>query len=259
MEFGQYKKYFDAMNYDTKSAAKMDSNPEIPTSVITFSTMIVTETGDLFAAAEMLSKCFEQEVPWKIRNLLVQESIAVKFLDMVKLQPINKQLLVSCETELSSTIDKFSKMGLELIQNPNDDNKIKATIVKCSRNMIGDQNTVIPIVTMEIFRTSKEAISLANQSIKDSVSLWSENVSSVYEYTKGLKCYQIWVNSNGILNKEFPFFFGDKYLHGEEFLRSGFKSKTEMIGNVHFESTLRNEDPLKSLTVVIPFGTTFAN
>ena len=221
--------------------------------------MIVTETGDLFAAAEMLSKCFEQEVPWKIRNLLVQESIAVKFLELLKLQPINKQLLASCESELSSTLDKFTKMGLEIIQNPNDNNKLKATIVKCSRNLVCDQNTVIPIVTMEIFRTSKEAISLANSSIKDSVSLWSENVSSVYEYTKGLNCYQIWVNSNGILNKEFPFGFGEKFMYGEDFLQSGLKSKAEVIGNVHFETTLRNGALLKTQTVVIPFGTTFAN
>ena len=221
--------------------------------------MIVTETSDLFAAAEMLSKCFEQDVPWKIRNLLVQESIADKFLNMVKLQPINKQLLASCESELSSTLDKFSKMGLELIQNPNDNNKLKATIVKCSRNLVSDQNSVIPIVTMEIFRTSKEAISLANSSVKDSVSLWCENVSSVYEYTKGLNCYQIWVNSNGILNKQFPFLFGDKFMYGEEFLKSGLKSTTEIIGNVHFETTLLKGDTTKSLTVVIPFGSTFAN
>lgn len=221
--------------------------------------MIVTETSDLFAAAEMLSKCFEQDVPWKIRNLLVQESIVVQFLAMVKLQPINKQLLTGCESELSSTIDKFTKMGFELIQNPDDNNKLKATIVKCSRNLVSDQSAVIPIVTMEIFRTSKEAISLANSSLKDSVSLWSENVSTVYEYTKGLNCNQVWVNSNGILNKQFPFLFGNKYIYGEDFLKSGFKSSTEIIGNVHFETTLQKGDSPKTLTVVIPFGSTFAN
>lgn len=166
----------------------------------------------------------------------MQESVSKKF---VALLTENVKSQGSADDE----IKKLSQKGFEVIGN---------RIVKCPSNLIASDSSVI---TLDVFRTSKEGLSLSKAAI--SVNLWCQNISISFEYINGmLNAHQIWLNSSyGLSHPKIPLLVQGKVLC-EEPIDGKTGSLIEVADNVQFQTTFRDK---KFKTVVIPFGETFAN
>lgn len=230
-------------------------------SELNYSTMIITESSDLESATDVLAAAWHNIfLPWTIRNVLVQESVFPKFLTLVKpkLKPIDSCYLKDKELckKITSAIEKCRKMGLNLIHNESESNPITSTIIQnVTREYFDEFEYLLPIVTLQVFRTAKEAATLANGSSGGSASIWSENISMAFELINNLKCNNVWVNCNGVLSAKFPFKFGKTIYGSAAGLTGNVDLNSEFIGNVHFQTMLKSDVK----TIVIPFGTTFAN
>ena len=226
----------------------------------TKSTIIVTQSSDIEGATDFISRCFQSDDLYQVRCILVQASVETKFLEILqsKLKPMNVQSLDS-ETlnQLKQQFESFAAKGLQMIQSLENGSSIPSTIIKCPRNLIAGD---LPIVNLEVFRTTKEAISFAKCSL--SIGLWCENISIAFEYINQLKnARQIWLNSShGTVHKKIPFYNGKVVCED-----AGVASKAcadlagsmfEVAGNVQFTT---NHKFNTFQTVVIPFGETFAN
>ena len=160
---------------------------------------------------------------------------------------------------LKSKLALYNAKGLEVIhQCEGDDPGVRSAIVKCPRNLIDDDDN-LPIVSLEVFRTSKEGISFAKSSL--SIGLWCENISISFEFINSLpNARQIWLNaSHGVVHPNIPFFNGKIVCDDPEIREksSDFTGSTVQVSNnVQFVTTFRANT---FQTVVIPFGETFAN
>ncbi len=243
---------------------------------LSFTTMIITESSDLESATDVLATAWHNiYAPWTIRNVLVQESILSKFLAIIKpkLKPFPQEYAINEDLthKFTSSLEKLRKIGLVVIQNELDSNPIKSTIVQnVTREFLEEIEFVLPIVTLNVFRTSKEAVTLANSLSGGSASVWCENISMAFEIAKGVKCPNVWVNSNGIFNPNFPFQFSG-VIYGSSAAVEGWfddnkfqhiKINSKFVGNTLFQ-TILDIDEKKTVkgfkTIVIPFGSTFAN
>lgn len=166
----------------------------------------------------------------------MQESISEKFIKLLKDK-------IKIDGSGDSEIQKFAQKGFEVIGN---------RIVKCPSNLIGDNQTAI---SLDVFRTSKEGISLAKAA--QSVNLWCQNIGIAFEYINGLpNAYQIWVNSShGNCHPKIPFMVNGRVIY-EDGIDGKTGSLIEVAANAQFQTTFHGE---KFKTVVIPFGETFAN
>lgn len=160
---------------------------------------------------------------------------------------------------LKSKLTSYRTKGLELIhQCAGDDPRMRSAIVRCPRSLIGDDD--LPIVTLEVFRTTKEGILFAKTSV--SIGLWCDNISISFEFINSLpNSRQIWLNSShGVVHPSIPFYNGKIVCDDPEIRAksagalSG--STVQVANNVQFLTTFRAET---FQTVVIPFGETFAN
>lgn len=228
----------------------------------TKSTIIVTESADLDAASDFIADSFQSEDLFQVRCILVQASVEDKFIKLLipKLKPLNTQSLdESTKQRLTAQFSEFSRKGLGLIHYCGElESGIRSAIVKCPRSLIATDD--LPIVSLEVFRTTKEGISFIKSS--SSVGLWCENISISFEYINGLpNARQIWLNSShGAIHPKIPFFNGQLVCDDLE-VRA--KSTGDLPGftvqvadNIQFQTTFRANT---FQTIVIPFGETFAN
>lgn len=156
---------------------------------------------------------------------------------------------------LIESMEKLEKMGLKIIQNIQDVNVVKATLVQnTTREFMGDNEHAVPIINLNLFRTIKEFLTLVNADLKDSASIWSENISVAFELANGLKCTNIWINCNEIFNPKFAYKFGDN-VFGE--MLGDSKSKALFESKAHFQTIGLENGKFKTIT--IPFGVTFGN
>lgn len=194
---------------------KLGRNPLEPSDFYDYTTMIVTENADMHSAVDEITKSFKNlRSPWMIHRILVQENIQDRFLillerNLPKIDPIfwgQSDIVLKYE----SHVKKFIEKGIKLIQAPISD-VLKATIA-VGAPMTTDMRQV-PIVILEPFRTSKEAITLFNkQHMGNFVSIWSENITEAFEYIKCLTASTLWINSYGVLNAKCPVvILGTKY------------------------------------------------
>lgn len=228
----------------------------------TKSTIIITESADLEAASAFVADSFQAEDLFQVRTVLVQSSVEEKFFQLLtpKLKPLNTQSIdETTKQRLTAQFLEFSKKGLQLIHYCGElETGIRSAIVKCPRSMIASDD--LPIVSLEVFRTTKEAISFIKSA--SSVGLWCENISVSFEYFNGLpNARQIWLNSShGVTHPKIPFFNGQLLCDDLE-IRA--KSTGDLPGftvqvadNIQFQTTFRAN---AFQTIVIPFGETFAN
>jgi acyl-CoA reductase-like NAD-dependent aldehyde dehydrogenase len=222
------------------------------------STVIVTQSADIDGAVEFISRCFQSEDLHQIKTVLVQASIETKFLEILqsKLQSMNVQSLDSSkQAQLKQQLEAFASKGFQLIQSSG--SSFPSTLVKCPRSMISSEE---PIVNLEVFRTTKEAISFAKCSL--SIGLWCENISIAFEYINGLpNARQIWLNSShGVIHPKIPFYNGKVVCEDPEVVALACAdlpgSMFQVAGNIQFTT---NHKFNTFQTVVIPFGETFAN
>lgn len=255
------------LGFDEKSFKKKN---------LSFTTMVITESCDLDSATDVLSKAWNNIwAPWVIRNVLVQESILPKFLALIKpkIKKFPEEYLKNEDLthKITSTLEKLRRMGLVLIHNESDPNPVQSTIVQnVTREFFEEVEFVLPIVTLNVFRTSKEAVGLANSLSGGSASVWCENISMALEIVKELKFENIWINCNGLFNPNFPFQFSGVIYGSSAAIDSWFdqnklqhiKVNSNFYGNTLFQ-TILEYDEKKSVkgfkTIVIPFGSTFAN
>jgi len=255
MDFTKYQEAFEKMEYDERTALKVT----IPN---TKSTVIVTESADIESASDFIARCFQSEDLYQIRCILVQSSVEQKFIQLLKskLKSLNTRSLDEQKIKLlASQLANYKSKGFDLIhQCAGEDTAMRSAIVRCPRNLIVDDD--LPIVSLEVFRTSKEGISFAKCSL--SISLWCENVSITYEFINLLpNARQIWLNSShGVLHPNIPFYNGTIVCDDPEIrvkaVGDSSGSTIQVANNVHFITTFRANT---FQTVVIPFGETFAN
>lgn len=228
----------------------------------TKSTIVVTESADLDAATSFIADSFQSEDLYQVRCILVQSCVEEKFIELLKpkLKPLNTQSLdESTKQRLTAQFSEFSRKGLSLIHYCGElESGIRSAIVKCPRSMIASED--LPIVSLEVFRTTKEGVSFIKSS--SSVGLWCENISIAFEFINGLPiARQVWLNSShGAIHPKIPFFNGQLVCDDLE-VRA--KSTADLPGftvqvadNIQFQTTFRANT---FQTIVIPFGETFAN
>lgn len=179
--------------------------------------MIIFDSSDIDSATDVLATAWENiSVPWKIRNVLVQESISETFIKTIenKIRSFDKILLkdpVFVEL-LQDSLNSASKMGFTILQNEHDKNVLKPLIVMGPNRKYFDKDDnpiMSPIILMNTFRTAKEAVALSKSTSRSgSASIWTENISLAYEVINLLDVSTIWINNFGNFDPTVPFDFG---------------------------------------------------
>lgn len=189
---------------------------------VSYCTMIVYASSDLESATDVLSAAWvNNSVPWVIRNLLVQETVQEKFIQLLegKLKPF--QDVAHFKDELNATVAKASSTGLRVIQPAGqNDSLVPAVVYGSSVDFFVKTNALepIPVVVMNVFRTPKEAISLANKSNGGSVSIWTEELCLAMETAYSVDAQTVWVNSYAEFNPAFPYTFRrNGFCYGSEY------------------------------------------
>ncbi|GAB0093062.1 hypothetical protein DMENIID0001_081140 [Sergentomyia squamirostris] len=198
----------------TTEHLSQDEIPEIQEDRNHFGTLFITESCDLQSATDILVQSFnDNTAPWKIRNLLVQESVEERFYELLlpKMQKYHS-VFTTCpkfQENYKNAIAAASKMRIKMIVNPEDLSEIRPTIILGQNRTYFDQagKETAPVIVMNIFRTVKEGVTLLNASNGGSVSVWCENLSVAYEIAHGAKLPVIWINSLAKFTPEIPFNF----------------------------------------------------
>ncbi|XP_058447614.1 uncharacterized protein LOC131427995 isoform X2 [Malaya genurostris] len=201
---------------------------------VPFCTMMVFDSGDLESATDLLAKAWSRySLPWVIRSVLLQETVQEKFISLLesKLKPFVDN--VPFEKELRAAVSKASKTGLRLIQSSADSKDLKPTVVYGSNVdffVEKDNFYASPLVVLNVFRTVKEAVSLANKDNGGSVSLWTEELSLAFEAAYAVSAQSVWVNSHGTFNPAFPYTFRrNDYCYGSKYAVCEKKVKTVFV------------------------------
>lgn len=224
---------------------------------VSFCTMIVYDSSDMESATDVLWKAWSNcSVPWVIRNLLVQETAQEKFIALLesKLKPFPDH--VSFVDELISTVAKASSTGLRVIQPEGHKGSLAPTVVYGSSVDFFVKHNALepsPVVVMNVFRTPKEAISLANKSNGGSVSIWTEELCLAMETAYSVDAQTVWVNTYARFNPAFPYTFRrNGYCYGSEYAVYEKKVKRVFVpsaGNLD-NSTEKNKAAISALGVV---------
>lgn len=248
------RKLLEFANFDT-DADKLNI-PSLSID-ISYCTMVVFDSSDLESATDVITKAWvNSSVPWTIRSVLVQETIQEKFIQLLesKLKPFTNN--VPFEKELRSAINKAFKTGLRLIQNPKDTKDLKPTVVYGSSVdffLEKDSNLPSPLLVMNVFRTAKEAVGLANKDNGGSVSVWTEELSLAFESAYAVAAQTVWVNSHALFNPAFPYTFRhNDYCYGSRYAICEKKVKTMFVPTKEHptNSADRNREAVSALGVV---------
>nr|XP_049700750.1 uncharacterized protein LOC110382415 isoform X2 [Helicoverpa armigera] len=138
---------------------------------------VITEGSDIDSAIDSVLSVSKQ-VPWRLRKILVQESIYVHFKDALRWKcNLHKS---GSEPPQSSVLcsESLSYGGRMFLIDP---------VVPTE-----EQPGVVPV---EAYRTAKEMISLVQQDRTRYLSLWANGVAEVNEVTHATRAPVLWVNS----------------------------------------------------------------
>lgn len=227
---------------------------------VSYCTMIVFDSSDLESATDVLAKAWVNcSVPWEIRNLLVHETVQEKFLQLLesKLKPFPAGH-ISLQDEMKAAIDHAASMGLRVfLPEGVKDSSAPAVIHGSSVDFFLKQHAMepSPVVVMNVFRTAKEAISMANRNNGGSVSLWTEQLCLAMETAYAVEAQVVWVNTFARFNPAFPYSFrrndysyGSEYAVYEKKVKSVFVPTPENPKN----SAEKNKAAISALGMVSP-------
>uniref|UniRef100_A0A182N7C5 Uncharacterized protein n=1 Tax=Anopheles dirus TaxID=7168 RepID=A0A182N7C5_9DIPT len=226
---------------------------------LAYCTMIVFDSCDLESASDRLALAWStNDAPWAIRNVLVQENVKDEFVQLVKakLKPFDDSQKAFLKDTLPRALEEVKRFGACPIQNGTDESNVKPTLafVPGVQYLLATDGMASlrpsPVVTMSVFRTAKEAVSLANGNNGGSVSLWSEELSLTFEVAYGLRSQTVWVNSYAEFNPECPYTFRrEDFCYGSDYAVCEKKVKTVFAptADTPTNSTERNRAALKSL------------
>lgn len=220
----------------------------LPSFKASYSSLVITENADLHSAVDLLSSAWNNIfVPWAIRDVLVQEAVASKFEEL-----LYERLATIDPVQIKSPYIK--QLIGENLKAINDKNlKLKslngAHVVRgIQRDHLKDIYICVPIITLNVFRTVKEAASLYNKVNGGSASIWSENISEAFELAQTLKAKQIWVNCNGLLNPSCTYEFGDRAYYPELLSHSAYLQSSVEFSSLPDSTDLSTVDPALSFS-----------
>lgn len=223
---------------------------------VSFCSMIVFDSSDLESATDVLAKAWVNcSVPWVIRNLLVQETVQEKFIQLLesKLKPFPNH--VPFKEELESALNKASSTGLRIIQSEHKGSSAPAVVYGSSVDFFVKKDVLepSPVVVMNVFRTPKEAISMVNKSNGGSVSLWTEELCLAMETAYAVDAQTVWVNTYARFNPAFPYTFRwNGYCYGSEYAVYEKKVKTVFVPSSENpkNSVEKNKEAISALGVL---------
>lgn len=178
-----------------------------------YCTLFVTEDSDLESAADVLAESTCDDISmWKIRHVLVQESVLTLFIALVssRLRPFPEVLLrnESFVTEFNDGLAIAERMGLDCISNASIPLSVRPTLVLGgARSHLDKDASVAPLITINAFRTIKEGVAAFNSCNGGSISIWSSGLSGAYEVNHSVIASTVWINCFAKFNQTVPFAF----------------------------------------------------
>lgn len=182
-------------------------------SFTSYCTLFVTADSDLESAADLLADSTGDDISlWKIRHVLVQESVLGRFTDLVssRLRPFPEVLLrnESFVTEFNVGLAVAQDMGLDCISNVSISTSVRPTLVLGgARSHLDRECSMAPLITINAFRTLKEGIAAFNTTNGGSISLWAGGLSGAYEVAHSVQASTVWINCFAKFNQSVPFSF----------------------------------------------------
>lgn len=178
-----------------------------------YCTLFVTEDCDLESAADVLAESTGDNISmWKIRHVLVQESVLSRFNQLVssRLRPFPEVLLRNDTfvTEFNDGSSIAQDMGLDCISNASIPSSVRPTLVLGGARSHFDRDGLLaPLITINVYRTIKEGITAFNSAHGGSISIWSAGISAAYEVAHSVKASTVWINCFAKFNQTVPFSF----------------------------------------------------
>lgn len=165
------------------------------------------------------------------------------------------------EAELNSIALSLKAHNLKLFNERGYKVLFDKIVVGIQRDYVEDGLMCAPLVTLNFFRTTKEAATLYNKINGGSASIWSENITESLELTKNINACNVWLNCLAVFDPQCPFQFGNGWVYGSELfvtnIWKGHLSKAFFLDN-HLFNVLPNGQ-FKHKVIVTRFGQTFAN
>lgn len=174
-------------------------------------TQIIFDTADIDSAVDALIANLSDRTiaQWRIDNVYVQETLRIQF-DVAltdRLNAFNSLQSSSILHENSADIKSMQKFGSKYIES---NNKLMGFLFETLPKYVQQTaNGAKPPVTINYFRTAKELGQLvaADRNVDGvavdfrSASIWTENVSLLYELANNLNVKIVWANAIGVYHK----------------------------------------------------------
>uniref|UniRef100_A0A182KAS5 Uncharacterized protein n=1 Tax=Anopheles christyi TaxID=43041 RepID=A0A182KAS5_9DIPT len=243
--------------FSKQDGDQLSLTAEIPLHMA-YCTMVVFDSCDIESASDRLVLAWNtNDAPWAIRQVLVQENVKDEFVQLVKskLKPFTKSQQQFLGKSLTQALAAAASYGAQLVQNDSDASELKPVLAFVSgvQYLLSNNPAALhpsPIVAINVFRTAKEAVSLANSNNGGSVSLWTEELSLTFEVVYGLHSQTVWVNSYAEFNPDCPYTFRkEDFCYGSEYAVCEKKVKTVFAPTVAMStnSAEKNRTAIKSL------------
>ncbi|XP_068620432.1 uncharacterized protein [Battus philenor] len=139
---------------------------------------VVAERGDVESAVDAFLTSATNE-PWKVRRILVQESVVYRFINTIEWKTKLKPSDMDLEEIKSKSSNAFFVNGKLFLYE------------YCGEEYRED------FVIIEAYRTNKELLSLLARYKPFSVSLWCSDVSESNEIAYGIDANFVWINEYG--------------------------------------------------------------
>lgn len=223
--------------------------------------MFVFRSSDVEAAVDYLSQSIADPFGEnKIREVYVQESALDSF--KTKLQRnlrcycpevLNDPLLRQRHEETEKILKKLNASTIRPLNTSEND----VTPIICYEFDLSYFPPNSPVVVLKVFRTAKEAVSLATKDGVRNASIWTESLALAYELVSSLDCRHFWINCLGVGCKMWTV-LSMLLKHSDKrdvFAKMGYSGV--QIENPHHFEYFEVKGFLKF--IAFPFGVTFAN
>lgn len=169
-------------------------------------TQIIFDNGDYVSALnELVINLFERnQLPWQPRSVFIQESLKDQFASFVETSGLSVRSVLEENDAFDPIRAIVHKTNGKLLQNK--DRTISLMVNVPTKYVIDvDGNWA----TVNFFRTMKDVCQILNNEkcIADTIkytSIWTENVSLLYQIAFSLKTFVVWNNCFGVFDDVVP-------------------------------------------------------
>ncbi|XP_055370806.1 uncharacterized protein LOC129605215 [Condylostylus longicornis] len=212
--------------------------------------MIVFRGSDLNAAVQEVLDAFDDPLTGaELQSIYIQESCSEEFTEILKgkLRSYPEELLRDkfFLKEYKNNIEIVKGLNAKLLTSEGNElsNKVIPTIIYDVARKHFQENILTPIITLHIFRTVKDVVSLLEG--ERNLSIWCSNTSVAFEIVRKSKTSLFQLNCYDVT---FPI---------DLKLNCGSDSKVIMDDEYHYEFFTEANGQKKF--VVYPYGATFSN